>query len=137
MVAVGFGGILMAATANTTMQLAVPDGLRGRVMSVYTTIFAGSTPIGGPMMGGLASLFGIAVSLAIGGVLSVVVGVGAFVWIRRHGSTAAPPSVSDAGAGAVAARAWPRPRRASAGRRRGRADRARLSRRPRRTPAPR
>ena len=54
----------MAATANTTMQLAVPDGLRGRVMSVYTTIFAGSTPIGGPMMGGLASLFGIAVSLA-------------------------------------------------------------------------
>ncbi len=34
----------MAATANTTMQLAVPDGLRGRVMSVYTTIFAGLDP---------------------------------------------------------------------------------------------
>jgi MFS family permease len=85
MIAVGFGGILMAATANTTMQLAVPDGLRGRVMGVYTTIFAGSTPIGGPMMGGLASLFGIAVSLAIGGVLAVGVGVGSLVWIRRHG----------------------------------------------------
>ena len=64
MIVVGFGGILMAATANTTMQLAVPDGLRGRVMSVYTTIFAGSTPIGGPLMGGLASAFGVAVSLA-------------------------------------------------------------------------
>ena len=50
----------MAATANTTIQLAVPDGLRGRVMSVYTTIFAGSTPIGGPVMGGIASLFGVA-----------------------------------------------------------------------------
>ena len=85
MIVVGFGGILMAATANTTMQLAVPDGLRGRVMGVYTTIFAGSTPIGGPMMGGLASLFGIAVSLAIGGVLAVGVGVGSLVWIRRHG----------------------------------------------------
>ena len=75
----------MAATANTTIQLAVPDGLRGRVMSVYTTIFAGSTPVGGPLMGGLASAFGVAVSLAIGGVLSAVVGIGAFAWIRRAG----------------------------------------------------
>ena len=85
MVAVGFGGILMATTANTTMQLAVPDGLRGRVMSVYTTVFAGSTPIGGPVMGGLASVFGVAVSLAVGGVLSALVGAGALVWMRRNG----------------------------------------------------
>ena len=85
MVAVGFGGILMATTANTTMQLAVPDGLRGRVMSVYTTVFAGSTPIGGPVMGGLASIFGVAVSLAVGGVLSALVGAGALVWMRRNG----------------------------------------------------
>jgi MFS family permease len=82
---VGFGGILMAATANTTIQLAVPDGLRGRVMSVYTTIFAGSTPIGGPVMGGLASAFGVAISLAIGGVLAVLVGVGSLVWMRHRG----------------------------------------------------
>ena len=85
MVGVGFGGILMATTANTTMQLAVPDGLRGRVMSVYTTVFAGSTPIGGPVMGGLASVFGVAVSLAVGGVLSALVGAGALVWMRRNG----------------------------------------------------
>jgi MFS family permease len=85
MVGVGFGGILMAASANTTMQLAVPDGLRGRVMSVYTTVFAGSTPIGGPLMGGFASAFGVAVSLAIGGVLAVAVGLGSLVWIRRRG----------------------------------------------------
>ena len=40
-VLVGLGAITMAATANTTIQLAVPDHLRGRVMSVYTTVFAG------------------------------------------------------------------------------------------------
>ena len=47
MVPIGAGGITMAATANATIQLSVPDGLRGRVMSVYTTVFAGSVPIGG------------------------------------------------------------------------------------------
>jgi MFS family permease len=83
--AIGFGGITMAATANTAIQLAVPDGLRGRVMSVYTTIFAGSTPIGGPLMGGLASFFGVAISLAIGGVMAAGVGIGSLVWIRRRG----------------------------------------------------
>ena len=40
MVLIGFGSILMAATGNTTIQLAVPDHLRGRVMSVYTTVFS-------------------------------------------------------------------------------------------------
>jgi MFS family permease len=85
MVAVGFGAILMAATANTVIQLTVPDGLRGRAMSVYTTIFAGSTPIGGLAMGGVASGFGVAVSMAVGGVLAVIVGLGAMVWTRRRG----------------------------------------------------
>ena len=35
----------MAATGNTMIQLAVPDHLRGRVMSVYTTVFSASVPI--------------------------------------------------------------------------------------------
>jgi MFS family permease len=90
MFAVGFGAILMAATVNTTVQLAVPDGLRGRVMSVYTTIFAGSTPIGGPIMGGIASLFGIAVSLAVGGLLCLGIGGGALAWMRRNGRDRIP-----------------------------------------------
>jgi MFS family permease len=85
MVLIGFGGILMAATANTVIQLSVPDGLRGRVMSVYITVFAGSTPIGGPLMGGFASAFGVPVSLAIGGALAVIVGAGALAYLRRAG----------------------------------------------------
>ena len=44
----------MAATANTVIQTTVPDHLRGRVVSVYLTVFAGSTPIGGPLFGALA-----------------------------------------------------------------------------------
>ena len=84
MVGVGFGAIAMAATANTTLQLSSPDQLRGRVMSFYTTIFAGSTPIGGLLMGAIASSLGIEIAMAIGGALSLVVGAAAYLWIRRR-----------------------------------------------------
>ena len=60
----------MAVTANTTIQLAVPDHLRGRVMSVYTTVFAGSVPAGGLLMGWIASAWGVAVALFVGALAS-------------------------------------------------------------------
>jgi MFS family permease len=83
MFVVGLGGIGMAATGNTAIQLHVPDQLRGRVMSVYTTVFAGSTPVGGLMAGALASAFGVAAAIAIGGAASLVVGLGGYAWYRR------------------------------------------------------
>ncbi len=79
----GFGAIAMAATANTVIQLAAPDELRGRVMSVYTTVFAGSAPIGGLLMGWIASRFGVDVSLAVGGTACALLGLTAFWRLRR------------------------------------------------------
>ncbi|HLX33746.1 MAG TPA: MFS transporter [Candidatus Limnocylindrales bacterium] len=79
----GTGAITMMATANTTMQLAVPDGLRGRVMSVYTTVFAGSTPIGGLAMGAIAANLGADVALFSGGLVSLLAGLAGIVWYRR------------------------------------------------------
>ena len=78
---VGAGGIGMAVTANTTIQMAVPDQLRGRVMSVYTTVFAGSVPAGGLLMGAIASVWGVPLALMVGAVLSLAVGLGAWVWL--------------------------------------------------------
>jgi MFS family permease len=86
MVFAGLGGIAMAATCNTVIQLSVPDHLRGRVMSVYTTVFAGSTPIGGPLMGWVASSFGPAVAMAGGGLMAMLTGAGALTWVRRTGN---------------------------------------------------
>ncbi len=100
---VGAGGIGMAVAANTTIQMAVPDQLRGRVMSVYTTVFAGSVPAGGLMMGAIASTWGVPLSLMIGAVLSLAVGVGAWFWLGRiHGAQRASlvdPLVAIAAAG--------------------------------------
>ena len=80
----GFGAIWMAANGNTLIQATVPDELRGRVISVYTTVFAGSTPFGALFAGFLASRWGAAAALAVGGILTIVVGVGALAWLRRH-----------------------------------------------------
>ena len=66
----GFGAIWMAANGNTLIQATVPDELRGRVISVYTTVFAGSTPIGALFAGFLASRWGAVAALAVGGVLT-------------------------------------------------------------------
>ncbi|CAN5485937.1 MAG: MFS transporter [Chloroflexi bacterium] len=76
----GWGVIAMAATANTLIQLAVPDELRGRVMSVYTTVFAGSTPIGGLFAGTIAALAGVTVALLVGGALALL--TAGVAWLR-------------------------------------------------------
>jgi len=90
MTLVGFGAIGMAATANTTIQLNVEDGFRGRVMSVYTTVFAGSTPIGGVFAGSLASTYSVSTSLLVAGVLCVLTGLVAIAWLSRIRASGVP-----------------------------------------------
>jgi len=75
---VGWGTISMAATCNTIIQLNVPDVLRGRVMSVYTTAFAGSTPFGGIFAGTLAGIGGASLALGVGGVIAVLAAAAGF-----------------------------------------------------------
>ncbi|MCB9463412.1 MAG: MFS transporter [Candidatus Eisenbacteria bacterium] len=80
---IGFCMIWMTATANTTIQRTSPDELRGRVMSVYVSIFAGSTPIGSLFAGGLATRFSPQVALAAGSLLSLVAAFWAAARTRR------------------------------------------------------
>ena len=67
----GFGAISMAATANASIQTTTPAALRGRVMSVYTTVFAGSTPIGGLATGAVVAALGATGALEVAGSLAV------------------------------------------------------------------
>jgi MFS family permease len=79
----GWGLIAMAATTNTMIQLMVPDELRGRVMSVYTTVFAGSSPIGALFAGALAATAGVAIALQVGGLVAIGAVVVAALLVRR------------------------------------------------------
>ena len=50
-IGIGLASMLMINTINVTIQNAVPDALRGRVMALYVTVFAGTAPIGGLLAG--------------------------------------------------------------------------------------
>jgi hypothetical protein len=65
LIAIGFAGIIFSTSANTLLQLTVPDSLRGRVMGLYMLLFAGSTPIGGFLIGSLSNVIGVSETLFI------------------------------------------------------------------------
>lgn len=77
---VGFAQIALSATANTTLQTVAPDHLRGRVMSVYMLVFAGSVPIGNLLTGGFAHFFGASIALLILAVISLLAAILGWFW---------------------------------------------------------
>jgi MFS family permease len=91
LVAVGTAMMLFMATANTTLQLGSDPAMRGRVMALYGLLFAGSTPLGGPMLGWISETFGPRVGVGIGGVLSLAAALAAVGRIRIRRRSAAPP----------------------------------------------
>lgn len=73
MAGIGFAMSTTMAQANTTVQTNSPDHLRGRVMSIYLTVFAGSTPIGAALAGFIAGIWGAPAAVAIGGAVVAAV----------------------------------------------------------------
>ncbi len=74
----GAAAVTFAASVNSTLQLAVEPAMRGRVMSLYSVVFLGSTPIGGPLSGWLSEAYDPRVAL----LLAAVAGLAA-AWAAR------------------------------------------------------
>jgi MFS family permease len=64
----GAASVTFAATINSTLQLAVEPEMRGRVMALYSVVFLGSTPIGGPLTGWLSEAYDPRVALVLAGI---------------------------------------------------------------------
>ncbi|MFZ6017283.1 MAG: MFS transporter [Nitrospirota bacterium] len=67
----GWGIVSFLATANSFIQLSVPDNLRGRVMSVYALVFLGTAPIGNSIIGVSADYLGTTNAVAISGIICI------------------------------------------------------------------
>jgi MFS family permease len=66
----GYASMLMINTINATIQANVTDALRGRVMALFVTVFAGSAPLGGLFAGAVAEAWGTPAAFLAGAVLS-------------------------------------------------------------------
>jgi MFS family permease len=79
----GAAAVTFAATINSTLQLAVAPKMRGRVMALYSVVFLGSTPIGGPLTGWLAETYDPRVALLLAGVTGLSAAWAAHVSFAR------------------------------------------------------
>jgi MFS family permease len=64
----GASAVTFAAAINSSLQLQVEPAMRGRVMALYSIVFLGSTPIGGPLAGWLSEAFDPRVALLLAAV---------------------------------------------------------------------
>jgi MFS family permease len=86
---VGGVGIAFAITGNSTLQLTSSDEMRGRVMALYSVVFLGSTPIGGPIAGLVGQhvgspVLGPRIGLAAGGIIAALAGLAALGAMPRR-----------------------------------------------------
>lgn len=80
----GWGMVSYLATANSYIQVSVPDELRGRVMSVYSFVFLGTVPIGNAIMGTVADNIGTPYAVTSAGVLCIIAsGIFARRYLRK------------------------------------------------------
>jgi MFS family permease len=88
----GAAAVTFAATINSTLQLAVSPEMRGRVMALYSVVFLGSTPIGGPLVGWLSEAYDPRVALLLAGAAGLSAAFAAHVCFTRLRTRTPPPS---------------------------------------------
>jgi MFS family permease len=96
---VGLTAIGILSGGNTVIQLAAEPAMRGRMLALFSVVFLGSTPIGGPIMGTIAEHLGTRAALGVGAAASVVAGLGALVALRLAAGRR-PPVASPVALGA-------------------------------------
>jgi MFS family permease len=77
--------MVFMASANSTMQLNSTNEYRGRVMSVYALVFAGTTPLGNLFAGGIAEAAGAKISFIACGAVVLVLLAPLYLWLRSKG----------------------------------------------------
>ena len=84
MVPTGAFSIALIATANSLLQLNSKESMRGRVMSLYSIAFLGTTPIGAPLVGVIVAWSNPRVGIFMGAAFALLTGVGLLVQQRQR-----------------------------------------------------
>jgi MFS family permease len=75
MVPLGAASTGFISNSNALLQLGSAPEMRGRVMALFSIVFVGSTPVGGPLVGWIAEAFGPRTSMVLAGTATLVAGL--------------------------------------------------------------
>jgi predicted MFS family arabinose efflux permease len=87
---VGASSVTFTSSLNAALQLAAEPALRGRVMALWSVVFLGSTPIGGPLVGWLSAVAGPRAGLLLGA--GAALAAGAWIAVRDRRAPAVAPA---------------------------------------------
>jgi MFS family permease len=77
LIPLGAASVTFAAGVNSSLQLEADPPMRGRVMALYSIVFLGSTPIGGPVAGWLSQTIDPRAALVMTGAAGLIAAIGA------------------------------------------------------------
>jgi MFS family permease len=80
----GAGATMTMMVANTLLQTSAPYAMKGRVMSLYTLIAAGFTPLGAFIVTGISAKIGLEYATILAGMGIIIVVICGFQFIVRH-----------------------------------------------------
>jgi MFS family permease len=91
LVVTGIAFTLYSSQANATLQLAVTDQMRGRVLGIYGYVFFGTAPLGGLLAGWLAQAGGTQLAFLVAGLIGAAATIYGWADTRRAARASGPP----------------------------------------------
>jgi MFS family permease len=88
--AVGAASVMFSASTQSALQLTAAPEMRGRVLSLYQVVYAGTTPLGALIVGALASSVGARSGLVLGAVAALLAGAVGLLATRTEAPLPAP-----------------------------------------------
>jgi MFS family permease len=85
LVFVGFSTVSMLTTANGYVQTTTDPALRGRVLALYMAVIMGSTPVGAPIAGWVATTWGPRAAITVGAVAGLLACAIGTLWLATSG----------------------------------------------------
>lgn len=90
LIPVGLFALTFLNSCNTMVQTSVSGHYRARVLALYLMVVQGGTPLGAPLVGWLATLFGPRAAVGVGAVLSLLAGLLALMLWQKYRVDAVP-----------------------------------------------
>ena len=84
LVLIGIAAQTLTTTGNSMIQMSTEPAMRGRVVAIFMAIALGGTPIGAPIVGRVADVFGPRWALGIGAAAGFAAAIVGFSYLVKY-----------------------------------------------------